>query len=206
MITDNNFGFPDLHNSTYLDVIAVGGSLSVERLLYAYQHGIFPWYEDGQTIMWWSPDPRFVLFPSELKVSKSMKQLFKKQPFKVTYNTSFKAVITQCATIKRKDQEGTWITHDMIAAYCKLHELGHAKSVEVWLNDTLVGGLYGIQLKNKMFCGESMFSKVSNASKYGFISFINDHDFKLIDCQVHTNHLENLGAKNISRDAFLSYL
>ena len=198
--------FPDVSEASPEGLLAIGGDLSVERLLLAYRSGIFPWYENDQPILWWSPDPRFVLFPNKLKVSKSMKQLLKKETFKITYNNCFERVIIECAQIKREGQKGTWITPEMKGSYVKLHELGYATSVEVWQGNDLVGGLYGIDLGNGIFCGESMFSKVSNASKYGFITFIQDSNFKLIDCQVYTEHLASLGAEEVDREKFLSYL
>lgn len=198
--------FPPVSQATEDDLLAFGGDLSPERLLAAYQNGIFPWFEDDNTILWWSPDPRFVLFPSKLKVSKSMKQVLRNCDFEVTVNKDFNAVITQCAKAKRPGQDSTWITNGMIEAYNTLHQLGFAKSVEVWQDQKLVAGLYGVDLNNGVFCGESMFTKVSNASKAGFISFIQNSNYKLIDCQVYTNHLESLGAEDISRDEFLKYL
>ncbi len=203
---NNNHVFPEVDKATEDGLLAVGGDLSANRLLTAYQKGIFPWFEDDNTIMWWSPDPRFVLFPKDLKVSKSMKQILRNTDFVVTVNKDFNAVITSCAAAKRPGQDDTWITKGMIDAYTKLHQLGYAKSIEVWLNNTLVGGLYGVDLGNGVFCGESMFAKVSNASKVGFISFIQNTNYKLIDCQVYTNHLESLGAMDISRAQFLKYL
>ncbi|MEM5539068.1 leucyl/phenylalanyl-tRNA--protein transferase [Olleya sp. AS48] len=203
---NNNHVFPEVDKATEDGLLAVGGDLSANRLLTAYQKGIFPWFEDDNTIMWWSPDPRFVLFPKDLKVSKSMKQILRNTDFVVTVNKDFNAVITSCAAAKRPGQDDTWITKGMIEAYTKLHQLGYAKSIEVWLNNTLVGGLYGVDLGNGVFCGESMFAKVSNASKVGFISFIQNTNYKLIDCQVYTNHLESLGAMDISRAQFLKYL
>ncbi|WP_292948073.1 leucyl/phenylalanyl-tRNA--protein transferase [Olleya sp. UBA1516] len=203
---NNNHVFPEVDKATEDGLLAVGGDLSPNRLLTAYQKGIFPWFEDDNTIMWWSPDPRFVLFPKDLKVSKSMKQILRNTDFVVTVNKDFNAVITACAAAKRSGQDDTWITKGMIDAYTKLHQLGYAKSIEVWLNNTLVGGLYGVDLGNGVFCGESMFAKVSNASKVGFISFIQNTNYKLIDCQVYTNHLESLGAMDISRAQFLKYL
>lgn len=198
--------FPDVSEASADGLLAIGGDLSPERLLYAYLNGIFPWFEGAEPILWWSPDPRFVLFPKDLKVTKSMKQILKKDLFKVTENKAFKDVIENCAKAKRDDQEGTWITNEMIEAYIKLHKLGYAKSVEVWQNDKLVGGLYGIAIENKVFCGESMFAKVSNASKVAFITFVQNSDYKLIDCQLHTKHLESLGAKHISRLEFTNYI
>ncbi|MBE9490282.1 MAG: leucyl/phenylalanyl-tRNA--protein transferase, partial [Bacteroidetes bacterium] len=186
--------------------LAIGGDLSVERLLLAYKTGIFPWFENDEPILWWSPNPRFVLFPKKLKVSKSMKQVLRNSNYVVTINKAFKEVIYQCSKIKRDGQSGTWITKGMIDAYSKLHDLGYATSVEVWDNDNLVGGLYGVDLGNKVFCGESMFTKRSNASKIGFITFIKNSDYKLIDCQVYTRLFESLGAEDIERDDFLKIL
>ncbi|MCF4100418.1 leucyl/phenylalanyl-tRNA--protein transferase [Gillisia sp. M10.2A] len=204
------YQFPSVDQANEDGLLAIGGDLSAGRLLYAYNHGIFPWYDASQPILWWSPDPRMVLFPKKLKVSKSMKQLLKKETFKVTYNIAFKEVAANCATIKREDQDGTWITSEMQEAYSKLHTLGSVLSVEVWLEGGLVGGLYGVYLKEKkIFCGESMFSKVSNASKYGFIKLVEklkEEGVKLIDCQVYTPHLESLGAEEISREEFLKFL
>lgn len=198
--------FPDVSKASSEGLLAVGGDLSVQRLIHAYSTGIFPWFEDEEPILWWSPDPRFVIFPKDLKVSKSMAQLFKKKAFKVTKNKDFETVIRNCANAARHDQDGTWITENMIKAYIKLHALGYAVSVEVWQGKTLVGGLYGIDIGNKVFCGESMFTKVSNASKYGFIEFIQSSEYDIIDCQLHTKHLESLGGKYIPRIEFLKYL
>jgi len=198
--------FPDVSEASAEGLLAVGGDLSPERLIHAYSNGIFPWFQDEEPILWWSPNPRFVLFPEGIKVSKSMKQVLKKDNFKVTINKAFKAVVENCATAKRNDQDGTWITEGMVNAYYRLHQLGYAKSIEVWQNDELVGGLYGIEITDSVFCGESMFAKVSNASKVGFITFIQNSSYKLIDCQLHTKHLESLGAKNISRPAFLNFI
>lgn len=198
--------FPRVSEASADGLLAIGGDLSPERILHAYNLGIFPWFEDEQPILWWSPDPRFVIFPEDLKVSKSMKQLFKKEKFKVTKNKDFEAVITNCSDAYREGQNGTWITDNMIEAYIKLHKLGYAVSVEVWEDEKLVGGLYGVDVGNGVFCGESMFTKVSNASKYGFIHLIENSDYKLIDCQLHTNHLESLGGKYISLKAFTQFL
>lgn len=209
-ILTNEIKFPAVTKTDAHGLLAIGGDLSVERLLLAYNSGIFPWYEEGQPIIWYSPDPRMVLQPSELKISKSMRQVLKKDLFSVTFNTSFELVMQNCANIQRADQDGTWITNDMITSYAKLHELGHAISVEVWQKEELVGGAYGVYLKDKnMFCGESMFSKVSNASKVGFIKLVEllkKDEVKLIDCQVYTEHLASLGAKEIPRSAFIAYL
>ena len=198
--------FPDVSEASADGLLAVGGDLSPERLLCAYSKGIFPWFQDEEPILWWSPDPRFILFPKDLKVSKSMKQVLRKETFRVTENTAFRAVIENCALAKRDGQQGTWITEEMIEGYLKLYQLGYAKSIEVWQNDELVGGLYGIAINDNVFCGESMFAKVSNASKVGFITFIQNSNYKLIDCQLHTQHLESLGAKNMSRNEFLKFL
>ena len=198
--------FPDVSEASADGLVAIGGDLSPQRLLHAYSKGIFPWFQDEEPLLWWSPDPRFVLFPEDLKISKSMKQVLRKGNFKVTENKAFKAVIENCALAKRTDQDGTWISDDMIQAYCELHQLGFAKSIEVWQNEELVGGLYGIAINDDVFCGESMFAKVSNASKVGFITFIQSSKYKLIDCQLHTKHLESLGAKNMSRAEFLEFL
>ncbi|MDT0558597.1 leucyl/phenylalanyl-tRNA--protein transferase [Ichthyenterobacterium sp. W332] len=203
---NSNIEFPDISKASKDGLLAIGGDLSAERLLYAYQNGIFPWFDDEQPILWWSPDPRFVLFPEDLKISKSMVQILKKDSFKVTFNKAFSEVILKCANQKRAGQESSWITNGMIEAYNKLFKLGYAKSVEVWQNNVLVGGLYGVDVGNQVFCGESMFTKVSNASKVGFITFIQQHDYKLIDCQIYTNHLDSLGAKDIPRSKFLTYL
>lgn len=201
-----NLKFPGLNEATQDGLLAIGGDLRPERLLLAYSTGIFPWYEVGTPILWWSPDPRFVLFPEKLKVSKSMRQVLRNRDYEVTVNKAFKSVITECSIAKRNGQEGTWITHDMIDAYVKLHELGYAKSVEVWNNKKLIGGLYGVDLGNGIFSGESMFAKESNASKVAFISFVENTNYRLIDCQVYTSHLESLGAEDISREAFLNFL
>ena len=198
--------FPNVNRASPEGVLAIGGDLSVERLFLAYKTGIFPWFETDEPILWWSPDPRFVLFPNKLKVSKSMRQVLRNKNYEVTINKNFRTVITECALLKRSGQESTWITNSMIEAYINLYELGYAKSVEVWSKDNLVAGLYGVDLGNGVFCGESMFTKENNASKVGFITFIKNTNYKLIDCQVYTNHLASLGAEDISREDFLKYL
>jgi len=201
--------FPDVEESTEEGIVAVGGDLSVERLILAYSRGIFPWYSsDKSPILWWSPDPRFVLFPENLIVSKSMRPYFNQNKFQVTWDQNFEDVIKNCQKIDREDQLGTWITSKMLAAYIQLHKMGYAHSVEVWLDNELVGGLYGISL-GKVFFGESMFAKVSNASKFGFISLVNQlkqKGFLLIDCQQETKHLESLGANAIKRKDFIDIL
>ncbi len=202
--------FPLPVEATSDGLLAVGGDLSVERLLLAYNSGIFPWYEDGQPILWWSPDPRMVLFTEKLKVSKSLQKTIRSQKFRVTFNTAFSEVIKNCASAKREGQRGTWITNTMEEAYANLHKQGHAISVEIWNNDILVGGLYGVDLPNKrVFCGESMFSKESDASKVGFYYLVLElqkKQYRFIDCQMHTAHLESLGAEEISRKNFLKLL
>ena len=204
---DKELIFPPVHLAEPDGLLAMGGDLSTDRILLAYRSGIFPWYE-GDTILWWSPDPRFVLFPDELKVSKSIKPLLNSNRFTFTTNKAFKQVIHYCKETKRPGQEGTWITIEVEKAYCKMHELGHAHSAEVWKNGELVGGLYGIKL-GKVFFGESMFSKVSNASKIAFIKYIQqlkDEGIELIDCQVYTEYLESLGARMIDRKDFILLL
>jgi leucyl/phenylalanyl-tRNA--protein transferase len=204
---DNEIIFPPVHLAEPDGLLAVGGDLSTERLLLAYRQGIFPWYE-GQHILWWCPNPRFILTPPTLKVSKSMKQLLKRDTFTFTINKAFPEVINNCKSIDRPGQSGTWITNQMKEAYIRLHKLGFAHSAEVWHNNELVGGLYGIRL-GKVFFGESMFSKVSNASKYAFISYVQhleQEGVQLIDCQVYTEHLESLGAHMISREDFVQLL
>ena len=209
-LLDEQLWFPPPHLADESGLLAIGGDLTPERLLLAYQNGVFPWFNAGQPILWHSPDPRMVLFPEALKVSKSMRQLVRKETFEVTFNRDFESVIRACAAIPRQGQDDTWITDDMIFAYRRLHELGHAISVEVWQDQQLVGGLYGISLpEQKVFCGESMFSKVSNASKIGFVTWVQHlqkQGYQLIDCQVHTDHLASLGAKEITRIDFLKYL
>ncbi|WP_420551453.1 leucyl/phenylalanyl-tRNA--protein transferase [Tenacibaculum aiptasiae] len=198
--------FPPYELATEDGLLAIGGDLSVERLVYAYQNGIFPWYNEGEPIIWYSPWQRMVLFPENVKVSKSMKQVLRKENYTVTENKAFKDVIFNCRNIDRKDQFGTWITNEMEHAYINLHKKGHAKSIEVWVNDELVAGLYGIDLNNGVFCGESMFSKVSNMSKVAFIHLAQNCGYKLIDCQVYNEHLASLGAHEIERKDFLKCL
>jgi leucyl/phenylalanyl-tRNA--protein transferase len=200
--------FPPVSQTNSTGILALGGDLSPERLQLAYKSGIFPWFEDGEPITWWSPNPRMVLFLDELIVSKSMRNILNRNIFTVTFNQNFRDVISNCQNIKRDGQNGTWITNDMIEAYCKLHELGIAKSVEVWQDEQLVGGLYGIDLGH-VFCGESMFSLVSNASKVAFIALVNQlkaAKYKLLDCQVYNPHLESLGCREIDRTDFMKIL
>jgi leucyl/phenylalanyl-tRNA---protein transferase len=199
--------FPPVHLSEPDGLLAMGGDLSTERLLLAYRSGIFPWF-DGDIPLWWCPNPRFVLFPPELKTSKSMKQVINRQVFSFTINQAFAEVIGNCKTTPRKEQQGTWITEDVKAAYIQLHQLGYAHSSETWQNGELVGGCYGIRMGN-VFFGESMFSKTANASKYAFINYadiLQKENVQLIDCQVYTPHLESLGARMIEREAFIDLL
>ena len=200
--------FPPVEMATEEGIVAIGGDLGVERLLLAYRSGIFPWYSEDEPIVWWSPDPRFVLFPEKLRVTKSMQSVLNNATFRFTINRDFTAVLQNCKTITRKEQEGTWITPAVQNAYTHLHELGYAHSAEAWMNGELVGGLYGIRLGN-VFFGESMFSKVSNASKFAFINYVRQlqkENVMLIDCQVYTAHLESLGAKMIARKKFIELL
>ncbi len=200
---DLSFPHPELADE--YGILAYGGDLSPERLALAYSYGIFPWYNEGEPILWWSPELRFVLFPDELKVSKSMRKVLRDGQFTTTVNKDFVQVIRSCKDTYRPNQDGTWITDEMEEAYIILHEKGMAQSVEVWQEGELVGGLYGVVVGD-VFCGESMFSKVSNASKVGFINLVQKGGFKLFDCQIHTEHLESLGAKHIPRTDFLRFL
>ncbi|MES2863833.1 MAG: leucyl/phenylalanyl-tRNA--protein transferase [Bacteroidota bacterium] len=200
--------FPPASETSSEGIIAVGGDLSPERLLLAYQSGIFPWYDHDEPKLWWCPEERMVLFFENLRITKSMRNVLNRKEFQVTFNTAFKDVISNCQKSPRKNQDGTWISDEIVEAYCKLHELGHAKSVEVWQNNELVGGLYGIDLGD-VFCGESMFSKVANASKVGFIHLAKQLEmanYKILDCQVYNDHLESLGCIEIDRDDFLMIL
>lgn len=201
-----SFPSPDLAEGNGL--LAVGGDLSQKRLLKAYSMGIFPWYSEDSPILWWSPDPRLVVFPDELRVSRSLRQCMRKGLFRVTMNKAFVQVMQTCAEVIRKGQSGTWITGEMIRAYTGLHAAGHAHSVEIWQEENLVGGLYGIVL-GKVFFGESMFAKKSDASKVAFVTLVEhlkQQGFRLIDCQVQTKHLVSLGARNIPRSTFLKIL
>jgi leucyl/phenylalanyl-tRNA--protein transferase len=207
-ILNNSMQMPSPELAEADGLLAIGGDLSPERLINAYKMGIFPWFNQGEEILWWSPDPRMVLFPNELKISNSMKQLVKKEKFKVSFNKEFEKVLNACATIDRKGQDGTWITAEMIEAYSELHRRGIAKSVEVWRDKELVGGLYGLEI-GSIFFGESMFSLENNASKFGFIKWVEHLKTKgivMIDCQQETPHLKSLGAKTIERSVFLSLM
>ena len=206
-ILDNALWFPPVNDATEEGLLAIGGDLTEERLLLAYRNGIFPWFEN-EVPLWWSPDPRFVLFTGELKISKSMQQVLRKQKFEFKTDTAFEEVVHRCKTVKRDEQHGTWITEEMEAAYINLHKKGYAYSAEAWQNNSLVGGLYGVRLGN-LFFGESMFSLVADASKFAFIKYVEQlkrDGVRLIDCQVYTQHLESFGARMIGRDEFLQIL
>lgn len=206
-ILDNELSFPPVHLAGPDGLLAMGGDLSPDRLLLAYRNGIFPWYE-GEHILWWCPDPRFVLFPEELKISKSMKPVLNRNEFEFTINKAFSAVIRQCKKIVRPGQDGTWITNEVEKAFIKMHELGFAQSAEVWKDGELAGGLYGIKL-GKVFFGESMFSQYSNASRFAFIKYVEQlktEGIELIDCQVYTKYLESFGAIMIDRGDFVNML
>lgn len=205
-----DFPEPSLAHTDPNGLLACGGDLSVARLKTAYKNGIFPWYCDGQPILWWSPDPRGILPLEEYHCSKSMKKFLKRTDFAVTVNHAFPEVISHCADVKRDDvDEGSsWITHEMQEAYIALHQAGEAHSIEVWCNEQLVGGLYGIAV-GQVFCGESMFHTMSNASKLAFYCLVNHlkaNQFKIIDCQMQTEHLATLGARDIPRVDFLNLL
>lgn len=204
-LSDTEIWFPKPELAEDDGLLAVGGDLSLARLLLAYHHGIFPWYSAESPILWYSPHERFVLFPQKLKVSSSMARVIKSGRFHITWDKAFADVIEACATISRKGEKGTWITTEMKKAYIDLYDLGYAHSLEVWENNALVGGLYGVVVNN-VFCGESMFSKVSNASKAALICLCNNFGFVMIDCQVYTTHLESLGAELISRSEYLIFL
>ncbi len=197
--------FPPYHQASREGVIAFGGDLSEERLLCAYKNGIFPWFSEGEPIVWYCPLERMVLFPEELRISKSMQKIMNKDDFVITENRAFKEVIFNCKHVVRSDGFGTWITDTMEDAYLRLHEIGVAKSIEVWFRNELVGGLYGIEINN-IFCGESMFSAHSNASKLAFIHLAKSAKYKIIDCQMYNEHLASLGAKEIERSRFLKIL
>jgi leucyl/phenylalanyl-tRNA--protein transferase len=207
-ITKRSKVFPDLDEADESGLLAVGGDLSIERLKLAYSKGIFPWYEDGMPILWWSPDPRMVLFPNKMIVSHSLRQSIKKQQFTVTIDTAFEKVIQNCSKTPRKGEDGTWITREMKNAYIRLHKVGYAHSAEAWLDGELVGGLYGVSL-GKAFFGESMFHHVTNASKvalYHLVEKLCKWDFTIIDSQVYTNHLESLGGEMIPRNQYVHFL
>jgi len=205
---DKSLNFPPVHLALEDGLLAYGGDLSSERLLLAYQKGIFPWFNEDEPIMWWAPPSRMVVAPAIYKIPKNLRSIINQNKFQITFNQHFEAVLRNCQQIERTGQYGTWITEDIVTSYCKLHALGHAKSVEVWQDGQLVGGLYGVDLGH-VFCGESMFSKVPNASKIAFVSliqYLKENNYKLLDCQVHNDHLEKLGAFEISRETFMKVL
>jgi len=207
-LLDNEPGFPDHELSTPDGLLAVGGDLCAERLLEAYSSGIFPWYSDESPILWWSPNPRMVLFPDKFKISKSLKQIINSDKFEVRFDTCFEDVIRNCADVPRKEQDGTWITDEMIEAYIEVHKAGYAHSVETFSNGKLVGGLYGISI-GKAFFGESMYHSESNASKIALAALVNkaiDYGFIFIDAQQKTSHMKNMGAELIPRKKFLELL
>ena len=207
LVSDELF-FPPVEHSNAEGILAMGGDLNPERLILAYKSGIFPWFNPGEPVIWWSPNPRMVLFLDEFTPSKSMRNILNRNIFEVTFNQNFREVLFNCKSIKREGQDGTWITDDMAEAYSKLHDLGIAKSVEVWQNGILVGGLYGIDLGH-VFCGESMFATVSNASKVAFVALVNQlkaSNYSLLDCQVYNEHLESLGCREIERDIFIKII
>ena len=200
--------FPSPYLASKEGLLAIGGDLSLKRLLLAYSNGIFPWYSEGEPILWWSPDPRLVLYPNELKVSRSLKKVIKKGVFEVTIDRAFEEVITECARVRLENREGTWIVEDMVQAYCRLYEYGFAHSVEVWMQDSLAGGLYGVSL-GKCFFGESMFTRITNASKValvGLVKHLKTFNFAFIDCQITTGHLTRFGAREIPRARYLNEL
>lgn len=212
-ILDQRLIFPNPQTAPEHGLLAIGGDLSVERLLLAYRSGIFPWYSDGDPICWWSPDPRMVFDLSQeqpMKVSKSLRQSSRNKGYEIRENTCFTEVMQQCAQVKRLHEDGTWINDDFIKAYSKLHQLGHAKSVEVFKDNNLVGGLYGIDLPEKgIFCGESMFALATDASKIALLHLVNTlkaKEYKLIDAQIYNDHLDSLGGVEIDREVFLGYL
>ena len=203
---DCHFIFPNPSEADDDGLLAYGGDLSVNRLLCAYSQGIFPWFNDDDPILWWSPNPRFVLYIDDLHIPKSLKKIIKKNRFEIRFDTSFVKVMIECANANRPDQDGTWITPDMIEAYSDLHNQGFAHSFEAWLDGELVGGGYGVSIGD-IFCGESMFTKVNDASKVAFVALVDrlkQNGFKLIDSQIYTEHLERFGAKHITRDKYLN--
>ena len=208
LLDEEGVDFPSPFLADSSGLLAVGGDLTVDRLLEAYRSGIFPWFSEGDPLLWWSPDPRLVLYPAAFRISKSLRRVMNKRPFNIRFDTAFKDVITACATVKRKGSGRTWITNDMIDAYCAMHDAGWAHSVEAWAEDALVGGLYGVAI-GRCFFGESMFTRVSNAAKAAFVclvNFLEQNHYKMIDCQMTTSHLLRFGAEEIPRSRFLSEL
>ena len=204
-LNDNDILFPDIALAEPDGLLAIGGDLKPDRILAAYKNGIFPWFSDNDPVCWYSPHDRCVIFPSKIHVSKSMQKSIRAKEFEVTTNTAFAGVIAACKNTARKDQDGTWITDEMEEAYTKLHALGIAKSIEVWQNEQLVGGIYGVEVNN-VFCGESMFSQKSNASKTAMIWLCTENNYTLIDCQMKTDHLISMGAEMISQKMFMNIL
>jgi len=207
-LLSDKIAFPPPHLAEKGGLLAVGGDLCQERLLSAYQKGIFPWFSEGEPILWWSPDPRLVLYPKDLRISKSLGRILKNNVFNITFDRAFDHVINACSVIRNKNNEQTWIVEDMKTAYSKLHTSGYAHSVEAWYKGELAGGLYGVAL-GKCFFGESMFTRISNASKVAFVylvEYLADSSFEIIDCQVTTEHLKRFGAKEIPRRVFLEQL
>ena len=203
LLDENELVFPHPSLADEDGLLAVGGDLSIERLLLAYENGIFPWYNEDSPILWYAPLERFVLSPAKIRISKSLKQVLRSNKFQVTIDKDFSSVIKNCAVISRKDQDGTWIVSDMQEAYNRLHKAGYAHSIEVWQGEELVGGLYGVQI-GKVFCGESMFSKVSNASKIALVHLAKNFGLSLIDCQIPSDHLKKIGAELIPQEEYLS--
>ena len=206
--SEENFAFPPLHAADEEGLLLIGGRVTPQRVLEAYPKGIFPWYNEDEVPLWWSPDPRFVLFPQELHISRSMQKLLRKEHFHFQFNTAFEEVITACATTPREGQQGTWITSEMRAVYIDLYHKGFALSAEAWLGEELAGGMYGI-LIGGVFFGESMFSHYTNASKFAFIHCVQQlaqKGVQLIDCQVYTPHVEHFGARLIPRNDFITLL
>jgi leucyl/phenylalanyl-tRNA--protein transferase len=200
--------FPSPRSANEHGVVAYGGDLNPNRIIQAYKQGIFPWFESDDNLLWWSPNPRMILYPEKIKISKSLKSVIKKNTFKVTFNRDFEEVIESCSNIKRLGQKGTWITSGLKESFLYLHEKGLAISVEVWKDSKIVGGLYGLDLGN-VFCGESMFSKSSNASKVALVNLSSElkkNNYKFIDCQIPTEHLKSMGGEEVSRDDFLKLL
>lgn len=207
-ILDHTISFPHPETAHDSGILAIGGDLSTKRLLLAYQYGIFPWYNEGEPIVWWHPDPRFVLFPTEVKIAKSMRAYFNQGRYTVTFDQQFDTVIRKCGTARDRKYEGTWISEEIVESYSYLHEIGYAHSVEVWEGDRLVGGLYGIAI-GKVFYGESMYSDAPNASKVALITLartLERRGYVLIDCQIANPHLESMGGRHIPRRAFLAYM
>jgi leucyl/phenylalanyl-tRNA---protein transferase len=207
-LLSDTIDFPPAHLATKDGLLAVGGDLSEKRLILAYRMGVFPWFSEGDPILWWSPDPRLVLYPSEIKISRTLQKVIKKNVFSITMDLAFDEVITQCAEVRLQNKQGTWIVKDMIDAYCRLHRAGFAHSVEVWQDGEMTGGLYGVSL-GKSFFAESMFHRVSNASNVALVKlakYLSELSFDLIDCQVATEHLIRFGARKIPRKLFLNQL